>query len=579
MRYLESMTWFFTMLLAGCALPPTGSVDVPWSSEDVARDEERRPPPTLELVGPVEVLADTSVAYTLTGLAPDERVYLLAAMEEEDGPCLDGLGGLCLDLAWPPRGFATGFADSSGTARLEVRVPALIASGRDIVTQAVLVRGFGGVDSTKSNVWRSSVTDELSDTSDTADACEDTGAVIEALEPSEDDGWAWGVPVDFAVSDAVLDFDHHHATVGVSESGRLMIAFDEGEAPIARVKGSVFDADNTPIATDFFVGWLADYSPGRPDVLSTADGWTLVYSTATEVLLVAFDSEGGESGRSEAGINVATGTAFYQGMPDLVQTESGLLALYVFSDETGDAQGRYYYRFVNDSLEPMGVETALSVSSLGPSPPDAARTGSGVVMVWSERFLDCAGGQAGRIYTRRFDAMGSALGAERRVDQGTLPGVPSRPVVSGSEAGGYAVAWRAQSETREGRGVRLRMFAEDGAPLTDALIVGADAPDTGTLPALEVVGNVAVIAWNETNAWGDLDVFMAAYDIRDGRRVASARRAHVTTSGVQERPALAVRAVEEGVLDVILTYENTALGSTDRQVLVHRIPLTLETGG
>ena len=572
------MVWFLSMWLMGCTPSQPGSVDVPWSTHAVQADDARRPPPALSLAGPSEVLADTRVTFQLSGLAPEERVYLLAATEEDAGPCLDGLGGLCLDIAWPPRGFAFGFADALGDAQLEVQVPSSMTSGRDIVMQAVLVRGFGGVDSVKSNVWVAGVVDALADTADTALACEDTGSIVGAEEAVAEEVWSWGAPIDFPVSDAVLDFDHHHATVGVTDAGRLLVAFDEGEAPIARVKGSVFDTDNTPLATDFFVGWLADYSPGRPDVLATSEGWTLVYSTATEVLLVAFDEDGGETGRSDAGINVATGTAFYQGMPDLVQSGAGLLALYVFSDDTGDAQGRYYYRFVGDTLEPLGVETALGVSALGPSPPDAARAGSDVVMVWSERFFDCMGGQAGHVYSRRFDAMGSALGAASRVDQGTLAGVPSRPVVGGNASGHHAVAWRAQSEFREGLGVRIRMYADDGSPLTGSLVVGADAPETATLPALEVVGDVAVIAWNETNASGDLDVFMTAFDVNDGRRVAPVRRAHTSSAGTQERPALALRAVDADTLDVIVTYEHTTTGSEDRQVLVHRIPLLLESG-
>ena len=60
------------------------------------------------------------------------------------------MGGECLDLLPPIIQLGSAFADGSGTASLEIVVPGgapLVETG----SQAVILRGPGGVDTVKSN--------------------------------------------------------------------------------------------------------------------------------------------------------------------------------------------------------------------------------------------------------------------------------------------------------------------------------------------------------------------------------------------------------------------------------------------
>lgn len=92
-----------------------------------------------------------SSTWTVTGAQPGEEVrFVLGAGGLGAGPCPGAMGGECLDLLPPIIQLGSAFADGSGTASLEIVVPGgapLVETG----SQAVILRGPGGVDTVKSN--------------------------------------------------------------------------------------------------------------------------------------------------------------------------------------------------------------------------------------------------------------------------------------------------------------------------------------------------------------------------------------------------------------------------------------------
>lgn len=92
-----------------------------------------------------------TVELRVTGASPGERVYFGYSLQGiGPGPCLPGLGGLCLDLL--PRVVPAGsaVADLAGTAVLSVTLPADLPT-IEVHTQAVIRRGPGGEESVKTN--------------------------------------------------------------------------------------------------------------------------------------------------------------------------------------------------------------------------------------------------------------------------------------------------------------------------------------------------------------------------------------------------------------------------------------------
>ncbi|MEQ1500725.1 MAG: thrombospondin type 3 repeat-containing protein [Myxococcota bacterium] len=100
---------------------------------------------TLAVVGPV--VPSQPVAFTVSGAAPGETVYVLAtAGPSQSGPCPPSIGGQCLGLGFGIRSVGSGPADPSGTLALEVIAPRWIPASGVMTVQAVAVRGIGGVD-------------------------------------------------------------------------------------------------------------------------------------------------------------------------------------------------------------------------------------------------------------------------------------------------------------------------------------------------------------------------------------------------------------------------------------------------
>lgn len=81
---------------------------------------------------------------------PGETIHFLRS-SDAGVSCPPALGGLCVDLADPLTLIGTAVADASGTATLNLSVPASIPVGLDVYTQAVAVRGAGGSASVKTN--------------------------------------------------------------------------------------------------------------------------------------------------------------------------------------------------------------------------------------------------------------------------------------------------------------------------------------------------------------------------------------------------------------------------------------------
>ena len=125
--------------------------EVPFEAYPPAGESGQLAPPTQSLTLTVsELVPGNTVTFQVTGLNPNERTYLGVGWQGfGDGPCFTG--GLCVDLAGSPVGLATGLANASGVATMNVVLPAHIPPGNHYGFQVV---SFRGNNSTKSNaVW------------------------------------------------------------------------------------------------------------------------------------------------------------------------------------------------------------------------------------------------------------------------------------------------------------------------------------------------------------------------------------------------------------------------------------------
>ncbi len=368
------------LLLTACApTTPSPVPAVPWDLAPVPPDRERRPAPVLTLSGPSEVILGDTADLVVTGAAADERVYLVVASGVGGGPCPAGLGGLCLEVTLPVYTVLDAFSDGSGTATFTIPLPAFAPAGTTAAVQALIVRGMSGVDTVASTPHALVAIAPPIDTGPVA-CVDDTAIPPGPPDPDPASTWTLTQLDVIDASEAILPYDHHHATIAVAPDGHFAVGYDEGDVPLARVKISLFDPTGTPLVTDLILDFLYAYAPGRPDVAWSGDSWLLSYSNATEVYLVELDVDGTLLD-TIGPINVSVGTAEFQGMPDIALDGdgSGFSIVYMFGSDTDEPKGSYYQRRYDGTLTPLSDESLVSESPLDASPPDSAadRDGSG----------------------------------------------------------------------------------------------------------------------------------------------------------------------------------------------------------
>lgn len=106
-------------------------------------------PPIPEILTQDELIVGAEATLTVINATPGEHVYFAFGYDGQGlGPCLEGLGGLCIDVVnAQPLGFAT--ADAAGTAELTVVVPE--PGSVEMTTQAMIPRGPDASLSVKTN--------------------------------------------------------------------------------------------------------------------------------------------------------------------------------------------------------------------------------------------------------------------------------------------------------------------------------------------------------------------------------------------------------------------------------------------
>jgi hypothetical protein len=241
----------------------------------------------------------------------------------------------------------------------------------------------------------------------------------------------------------------------------------------------------------------------------------------------------------------------------------------------GLGQDGSYYGVFGRRFDPAGaplgdeflVNTYTSSYQLGPS---VSMDGNGRwVVVWQSLAQD---GNLWGVFGQRYDAGGTALGGEFRVNSYT-PGNQYEPSVAADDAGGFVVVWTSYAQAGPGGNVFAQRYDVSGAPLGQEFRV--DAPTASSFEP-KVTGDGSgsfVVAWTGFSPLGGgYDVFARRYDAMGGA-MGAAFQVNTYTSYGQTLPALAVdptgafvvswtsAAFQDGSSDAVLAQAFDASGA------------------
>jgi Ca2+-binding RTX toxin-like protein len=219
--------------------------------------------------------------------------------------------------------------------------------------------------------------------------------------------------------------------------------------------------------------------------------------------------------------------------------DGGYLVVWESNLQDGSGYGVYAQRY-GASGATVGGEFRVNSTTVDAqkAPAVSVLEGGGFVVAWQSNLQD--GGLYG-IYGQRFDTNGQALGGEFRVN-GTTPSTQEAPAIAALEGGGFVVTWHGNG-VLDSNGVFARRYDADGSALGDELrlnTVTANDQSLTAVAALDGGGFVAVWRSNLQDASG-----YGVYAQRigaDGQALGPEFRVNTTTSGVQETPAVAALA-------------------------------------
>ena len=231
-----------------------------------------------------------------------------------------------------------------------------------------------------------------------------------------------------------------------------------------------------------------------PKVAMAHDGsFGITWEDEGDITLRLYNSSGFAS-TSE--ITANSTTANTQNYPSIAMDASGnLVVVWQSYNLDGDGFGIYSQRF-NSSGTEQGGETIVNTTTAGhQESPDVAMDEDGdFVVIWTDESKD---GSNDGIYAQRFNAAGTAQGAETSVNS-TTSGSQDNVSVDMNLDGFFVVSWNSYGQDGAYEGVYHQSFSPDGTTQGSETIVNSTTGLFQQFPSVSIWddGN-ALIVWQD----------------------------------------------------------------------------------
>ncbi len=233
----------------------------------------------------------------------------------------------------------------------------------------------------------------------------------------------------------------------------------------------------------------------------------------------------------------------------------GYVVVWASDRQDGDAAGIFGQRFSSDGVK-AGAEFAINTTSIEgqTTPVVVGLNGGGFVVGWESTHEDDGfqseyGKDGGGVYAQRFNAAGTAVGSEFRVNP-VFSGVQDQPAVTALNDGGFLFAWYSQFDEQRinvveygvgERGLFGQLYAADGTSVGDAFRLAGDALVAANEPSIAgLLGGGFVTAWRGSDPSG-FGVVAQRYGL-GGAPIGSEISVNSTADGNQHKPAVAALA-------------------------------------
>jgi Domain of unknown function (DUF4347)/NPCBM/NEW2 domain/Bacterial Ig domain/Cadherin-like/Putative Ig domain/Cadherin domain len=350
-------------------------------------------------------------------------------------------------------------------------------------------------------------------------AADANGNYIVVWSSNSQDGGGWGVYAqridaagnalggEFRVNTTTLG-DQVAPTVAMNSSGEFVVAWNgSGAGDSAGIFGQRFDANGNALGSEFQINQTVVGVQNSVNVgIDGAGNFVATWVSAGQ------DGDGnGVYARRFDASGTALGNEFLVNTFTAGDQQTSLIAMnavgsFVISwdsvGQDGSDSGIYAQRYDANGIA-QGTEfrvntTTVNEQSVGPAAIDLA---GNFVITWVSIGQD---GFGRGVYAQRFDANGSAMGTEIRVNT-TIGGDQSGPNLAMSPSGEFVIVWNSTSQDGSGSGIYAQRYAANGAAIgsefrVNSFTAGSQGdPDIAITPA----GDFMIVWTGEAS--GDVD--------------------------------------------------------------------------
>ncbi len=317
---------------------------------------------------------------------------------------------------------------------------------------------------------------------------------------------------------ALQSSSQYDPAVTMNDSGEFVVVWRDSRGADSDIYARTFDATGTPLSGDILVHTITAGNDTEPDVAMDADGNFVVIWQGTDadgegIQGQRFDLSGAKLGSQ---FQVNTFTTDQQDDPSVAMADDGRFIV-VWESYLQDGSGEGVYAQLYDATgSAVGGEFRVNTATSGSqSQPDVAMSNDGsFVVTWQSKDADEVG-----IYFQRYDASGTAIGGE--VQANTAESWrQENPVIAMNNAGEFVIAWQSELQDGDSLGVYARRFDATGVAQGGEVALASATSGDQHIPAIDMHDAGFVVAWEGVGTDDDSSVFMRRYDKIDATFIA-----------------------------------------------------------
>lgn len=299
-----------------------------------------------------------------------------------------------------------------------------------------------------------------------------------------------------------------------------------------------------PVGPEFQVNSYTTNAQSQPATAIAADGsFIVVWESYGQD---ALSTDGIFAQRYDAdGISVGTEfqvnryTSRHQAAPTVAMSADGAFVIAWHGEGTGDTSGVFAQRF-DASGTPLGTEFRVNtITSGSQNSPSLAISPDGSFVISWRGYTE----GSYEIFAQRFDPSGLPVGSQFLVNTFT-ENDQSAPVVVVDLQGGFVIAWQSDSQDGSEEGIFAQRFDATGLPLGTEFQVNSHSDNVQSSPTIATISDGSfVIAWesfaqDEGNSSG---IFAQRFDA-DGAPIGAEFQVNTHTIYNQSSPSIGMSA-------------------------------------